>query len=81
MTINWKPVLGAVKYKVYMATSAGVGKTSTVHGEPIFNTYTATGLTNDTVYYFVITAMDISLNESDISEEVEVTPSVTATGI
>jgi len=78
--IYWKPVPGATSYKVYMGTSTGVTVAETLIGSPTTTTYTHTGLTNDTAYYFVVTAVDASSNESDISEEVTVTPSVTATG-
>jgi len=79
-TIYWKPVPGAASYKVYMGTATGVSVSDTLIASPTTNSYTHTGLTNDTAYYFVVTAVDAGSNESAISEEVTVTPSATATG-
>ncbi|HUV75973.1 MAG TPA: fibronectin type III domain-containing protein, partial [Dehalococcoidales bacterium] len=36
--------------------------------------YTDTGLTNGTTYYYVVTAVDVGTNESDLSSEVSATP-------
>ncbi len=74
LTISWDMVSEAVIYNVYMATSTGVSKASYSQTNITTSTfYTWTGLTNDTTYYFVVTAEN-SYGESDISTEVSATP-------
>ena len=78
ITISWDSVSGAISYNIYWSTSSGVSK-DTYEGkiEDITETsYTHTGLTNDTTYYYVITA-ETSYGESDLSSEILATPSAT----
>ena len=61
-------------YHVYRATSPG-GPYSRVNGATVgTNSYTDTGLTNGTTYYYVVTAVDTSNNESADSNGVSVVP-------
>lgn len=65
------------KYNVYRSTSASV---SAVAGNRVNTTnvtssaYSDTTATNDTKYYYVVTAVDTSNNESPASNEVYATP-------
>ena len=61
-------------YNVYRATSAG-GPYTKVNGTLVgTNSYTDVGLTNGTTYYYVVTAVDTSNNESADSNEASVVP-------
>ena len=75
VTISWNTAVDATSYNIYWSTSSGVSK-DTYEGEisTITSTsYTHTGLTNFTTYYYVLTAEN-SYGESDESEEVSATP-------
>ncbi len=69
---NGEPDLAT--YSVYRSTSAG-GPYSPVASGVAASTYTDTGLTNGTTYYWVVTATDTSDNESTYSGEASATPS------
>lgn len=70
VSLAWNPSASedVAGYKVY------VGLSSRNYGEPIVignqTTYTVTGLTEGTTYYFAVTAFDLSGNESGFSNEV-----------
>lgn len=68
---NGEPDLAG--YNVYLsADGANYGKSN---GAPVVGTgYAVTGLTNGTVYYFKVTALDTSGNESPASQPVTGTP-------
>lgn len=57
-------------FRVYRSENGG----APVPAESSYNQYTATGLTNDTVYAFTVTAYDTSGNESAHSASLETTP-------
>ena len=61
-------------YNVKRATSAG-GPYSTI-ASPTASTFTDTGLNNGTTYYYVVSAVDTSSNESGDSSEVSTLPVV-----
>ncbi len=74
VTIGWESVSGATSYSVYWGTSSGVTTSSETKITGIsFAVYTHTGLTNDTTYYYVVTANN-SAGESPASSEVSATP-------
>lgn len=75
VSLTWTSVAGASSYDVYYATTTN-GKTPTSYGDSLNvkgNSFTKTGLTNGTTYYFVITAQSTS-GESEPSAVVSATP-------
>jgi len=71
--ISWPQVKGASSYKLYCSTSSGVSTSSTcITG--VTSTYTHSGLTNGTTYYYRVSAVKETA-ESDLSDEVNATPS------
>jgi len=79
VTLSWEPVKGASQYNIYMATEFGVNPhiyNKLQNGMAILNVsnpYTHQGLSNNTVYYFVVTAENRS-GESHASTEAYATP-------
>ncbi|AQT67157.1 Alpha-amylase/pullulanase [Anaerohalosphaera lusitana] len=63
-------------YTVYRSTTSGSGYSSIAQGVSTSD-YTDNTVTNDTTYYYVVTAVDTSDNESDTSSEVSATPADT----
>ncbi len=63
-------------YNVYRSTSPSVPLTGPVNGGTLVtgNAFSDTGLTNGQIYYYVVTAVDASTNESGASNEVSATP-------
>jgi autotransporter-associated beta strand protein len=55
-TLGWTAVSGATSYQVKRATTAG--GPFTVIGSPATNSFSATGLTAGTTYYFVVSAVN-----------------------
>ena len=75
--LSWTEVAGATHYRVKRATVNG-GPYVTV-GDPVYApSYTSGGLTNGTPYFFVVSAMNGSV-ESANSAQVSVTPGTTPT--
>ncbi|MHC4194870.1 MAG: CBM96 family carbohydrate-binding protein, partial [Planctomycetota bacterium] len=60
-------------YNVYRDTSSG-GPYTLIVTDLTTSAYTDTGLTNDTTYYYVVSAVDTSDNESADSSEASATP-------
>ena len=73
--LNWDPVTdpNLAGYHVYFGTSSGMYAQALGNGLVVANnvtTYSVTGLTSGTRYYFVATAYDTLGNESSYSNEV-----------
>src|SRR3989304_713091 len=62
------PLTDLSGYRIYYGTSSGVYGTAIDVGNVI--TSTVTNLTDGSLYYFAVTAYDLSRNESDFSNEV-----------
>ncbi|HUY93955.1 MAG TPA: fibronectin type III domain-containing protein, partial [Terracidiphilus sp.] len=74
VVLTWNTVSGALSYNVYYGTASGVTKSSgKVVSAGAAPTYTLTGLTDGTTYYFVVTAAN-QAGESGISMEVNAKP-------
>lgn len=73
-TVSWTAVSGATGYNVKRSTTNG-GPYSNVNTSAVTGTsFTNTGLTNGTTYYYVVTAVNAS-GESPVSLQVSATPS------
>jgi hypothetical protein len=72
-TISWDSVLGATSYAIYYRNAQGVSKTNGTRVPNVTSPATVTGFTNNTTYYFVVTASN-AYAESAESLEVSATP-------
>jgi hypothetical protein len=75
VTLNWNASSSATTYYVKRSTTAG---TETQIATPTSTSYTDTGLTNGTKYFYVVSAYN-SYGQSPNSAEVSVTPTAPAT--
>jgi predicted carbohydrate-binding protein with CBM5 and CBM33 domain len=75
VTLNWAAASGATSYNVKRSTTNG-GPYANVQTGVAGTTFTNTGLTNGTPYYYVVTAVNAS-GESPISTQVSATPATT----
>jgi fibronectin type 3 domain-containing protein len=79
VALSWTTVTGATSYNVYYGTTSGV---TTVSGTKFpagtSTTATVTGLTNTTLYYFVVTSVDAG-GESAVSNQLSATPTTGVT--
>jgi len=71
-TLMWDAATAATGYRVYYGTAPGVYLQALGQGFSVGNvlTYTVTGLSSGTRYYFAVTAVDTLGNESGYSNEV-----------
>ena len=69
---SWSAVTGAAIYNVYRSTTSGSGYVKV--GSATGTTYTDTGLTNGTVYYYVATSVAAAGAESIYSNQVTLLP-------
>jgi hypothetical protein len=75
VTLSWNAVDGASGYNVKRSTTAG-GPYTTIATNVTGTTYVDNTVTNVTTYYYVVTAIDGSGNESTNSNEASATPQV-----
>jgi hypothetical protein len=73
VTISWDAVSGATSYNIYWSTTSGVTKINGTKITGATNPYSHTGLTNNTTYYYVVTAVN-SAGESAESPQSSATP-------
>ena len=78
VTLSWAAASGATGYNVKRATTSG-GPYTTVASGVTATSYTNTGLTNGTPYYYVVSAVN-SAGEGANSTQVTATPSGGGTG-
>lgn len=79
VSLSWTPSGGATSYNVYRATSPGGEGLSPIASGITATTYTNTGLTNGTTYYYTVSAAN-SAGTSAQSAEASATPN-TGTGL
>lgn len=75
VNLSWNPSAGAATFNVKRSSTHG-GPYTTIFS-PTTSSYSDTGLTNGTTYYYVISAVN-TVGESANSAEVSATPSATA---
>jgi len=75
VALTWNAVSGATGYNVKRSTTNG-GPYTNVAANNTSTSYTNTGLTNGTTYYYVVTALNAS-GESPVSLQVSGTPAAT----
>lgn len=56
--LTWTAVAGATSYDLYYSTSSGFSPSNGTKVAGVTSPYTLTGLTNDTPYYFLVTAVN-----------------------
>lgn len=74
--LSWDPVVGAIGYKIRYGTTSGSYPTTINVGAA--SSYSVAGLTNGTMYYFVVIAMNTA-GDGATSNEVNATPRVPTT--
>jgi beta-glucanase (GH16 family) len=80
VALNWTAATGATSYNVYRGTSTGGESTTPIATNVTAATYTDTGLTNGTAYYYEVKAVN-TYGTSGYSNETSATPvAVVASG-
>lgn len=75
--LTWNPSPGAVSYNLYRGTTSGGETNPPINSSPITTTsYTDTGLTNGTTYYYIAESVN-AVGASGDSNEASATPSNT----
>jgi DNA-binding beta-propeller fold protein YncE len=74
VTLSWMTVPKAVSYNLYFHTAAGVTKESGTRIEGVTSPFVHSGLTNDTPYFYRLSAVHENGQESELSGEVNATP-------
>ncbi len=68
VTLNWTASSGATSYNVYRSTTAGGEGTTAIQTGITGTTFTNTGLTNGTTYYYKVAAVNTAGTSSQSSE-------------
>jgi hypothetical protein len=76
ITWTWEPVFGATSYNLYWSLTPGAGINGTQISGISGTTYVQTGLTNNQVYYAVVTAVVPNFLESAPSNQASAEPYV-----
>jgi endoglucanase len=76
VALTWTASSGAASYNVYRGTTAGGEATTPIATGITSTSYTSTGLTNGTTYYYKVAAVN-SAGTSPLSSEVSATPKST----
>jgi fibronectin type 3 domain-containing protein len=79
VALSWTASAGATSYNIYRGTTSG-GEGATPVGTSATNSFTNTGLTNGTTYYYKVSAAN-SAGTSAQSSEVSATPAASATSV
>jgi len=72
ISLTWTAASGAIAYRVHRATTSG-GPYTTIQSNWTSTSFTDTGLTNGTTYYYVVTATN-GVGEGPDSNEASATP-------
>jgi Fibronectin type III domain len=73
VTLSWAGTTGAASYNIYWSTSGGVTTANSARITAAVSPFVATGLTDGTTYYYVVTAVN-SAGESPASSQVSAVP-------
>ena len=86
VSLTWGNISTATSYRIYYSTNSGAGTSSDNNvsftadmdedSSDFTSTYTINGLTNGTIYFFVVTAIDEEGDESSASAQVSATPAL-----
>lgn len=68
VSLTWDASIGAARYNVYWSTSPGVTKANGSKIADVSSPYVHTGLTNDTTYYYVVTAENTAGETAESNE-------------
>jgi lysophospholipase L1-like esterase len=71
-TINWNAVGGATTYNIYWSTTSNISSQNGTKIEDVTSPYLHSGLSEETTYYYVVTALN-GHGESEDSAKVSVT--------
>ena len=72
--ISWLDVPGAVSYNLYFSTNPDLTSETSTKIEGVTSPFSHTGLTNNTPYFYALSALTEDGSESPLSEEQSVTP-------
>jgi len=78
VALSWAASSGATSYNIYRGTTAGGESTTAVATGITGTSYTNTGLTNGTAYFYKVAAVNAS-GTSGLSNEASATPAATVT--
>jgi fibronectin type 3 domain-containing protein len=73
VSLSWNVATGATSYNVYEGTASGEESTTPIATGLTSLTYTVSGLTNGTTYYFKVAAVNVA-GTSPLSSEASATP-------